>query len=474
MPRRLRRCTQRNRFVSLREALVVALLAGWAACGPSGDGSVDTAGWAEDLRMLRDSIHEIHPDPYRVHGPEEWQDALDSLVVRLPEMQIHEAALSVHRLAALAADGHTEPVRFAAHPFLRGAWLPLIFRRFADGWFVRTGHRRYAELFERRILRLGDLPVDTVASRARAFVSSDNRIGALDDVGNAMRVSAVLAAVGAVDSVGAPVEITVDGASRDSAESREPGRTVTVEPGIQSWVTDEWLDADEWTSAAPDPLYRSIESNYGYRYLPGDAVAYVWFGEIRDEEGQESIEDFFGRVLDEVSRRPVRRFVLDIRENPGGNLGLNGPVLHGVIRATSVDRPGRLFVVIGRDTYSAAMNLAVLLERHTHALFVGEPTGATPNHFGDTRTITLPHSGMEVEISALYWQNSDPRDHRPWIAPDLPAPLTSDDFFGRRDPALQAIRSFVATDSLRDSFGPPMARWRRPDQSRSWPPLDIR
>lgn len=444
--------------------LVSSMLSSGCGAAQSDDALQD--GWARDLRMLGDSVAAIHPDPYRRHGPEEWLRAVDSVVSELPRMEPHEKALAVHRILALASDGHTEPVRFAAHPSLRGEWLPLLFRRFTDGWFVRTGHRRYAELFGGRVIRIGELPVETVARRVRDYVSADNRIGALDDVGDALRLSAVLEAVGAVDSIGAAVPVTVEDSSRDE-------RTVTVRPGDESWVTEGWVDADDVTTEAPPPLYRSIDSSYGYRYLPSEGLAYVWFGEIRNEE-DESIEEFFGRVFRDVRGRPARRFVLDLRENSGGNLELNGPVLRGMIRTASIDRPGRLFVVIGRDTYSAAMNLAVLLERHTHALFVGEPTGATPNHFGDTRKITLPHSGIEVEISTLYWQNSDPRDGRQWITPDLWAPLSSEDFCSHRDPVLERIHSFAVTDSLLRSFGDPMRRWRRPHQRADWPPLGIR
>lgn len=437
-----------------------------SACGPTESRNTDARGWVRDLQLLRDSIAAIHPNPYRNHDTDEWQATVDSIAALLPDLESHERALTVHRVAALASDGHTEPVSFAAHPSLRGAWLPLLFRRFTDGWYVRTGHRRYEELFGRRIVRLGDLRIETVADRVADYISSDNPIGALDDIGDAMRLSAVLEAVGAVDTVGAAVPVTVEDTAGDE-------RTVVAHSGDESWVTEGWVDADEVTTDAPDPLYRSIEANYGYRYLPVDRLAYVWFGEIRDE-GDESIEEFFGRVFRDVKLRPARRFVLDLRENSGGNLDLNGPVLRGIIRAHRIDRPGRLFVVVGRDTYSAAMNLAVLLERHTHAIFVGEPTGATPNHFGDTRTITLPNSGIDVEISTLYWQNSDPRDDRPWITPDLRAPIASEHFFSHRDPAMERIRSFTVTVSLVRRFGDPLKRWRRSNQRYDWPPLGIR
>jgi len=83
----------------------------------------------------------------------------------------------------------------------------------------------------------------------------------------------------------------------------------------------------------------------------------------------------------------------------------------------------RTTAIIGRETFSAAMNLATDLKRETRALFVGELTGSSPNHFGENGPISLPHTGLHATAAMYWYQHSDPRDHRPWIEPDLPAPL---------------------------------------------------
>jgi hypothetical protein len=91
---------------------------------------------------------------------------------------------------------------------------------------------------------------------------------------------------------------------------------------------------------------------------------------------------------------------------------------------------------------SAAMALAVELERHTRAIFVGEPTGSRPNVFGETNRIALPHSGLVASISSLWWQCSKPIDDRSWIAPELSAPLALEDYVANRDPALEAALAY--------------------------------
>jgi tetratricopeptide (TPR) repeat protein len=98
--------------------------------------------------------------------------------------------------------------------------------------------------------------------------------------------------------------------------------------------------------------------------------------------------------------------------------------------------------------YFPGEKLATHLDIHTNAIFVGEPTGGSPNHFGDAMTIKLPNSGVPVRIATLRWQDSDPRDRRPWVAPDIAAELSSADYFAGRDPPLAAIREYQPVEAL--------------------------
>jgi hypothetical protein len=138
----------------------------------------------------------------------------------------------------------------------------------------------------------------------------------------------------------------------------------------------------------------------------------------------------------------VDRLVVDLRWNNGGNTYLSMPLLHALIRSRKLNRPGSLFVIIGRGTFSAAQNTATFIERHTQAVFVGEPTGSSPNFVGEDNPTLLPYSKLPVSISDLYWQTSWPTDHRPWIAPLLYAPPSFELYRANRDPAMEAILAY--------------------------------
>jgi hypothetical protein len=130
--------------------------------------------------------------------------------------------------------------------------------------------------------------------------------------------------------------------------------------------------------------------------------------------------------------------VIDIRWNDGGNTFLEMPFLHRLI-GSRLDRRGSLFVIIGRRTFSAAQNFATLIDRHTEAIFVGEPTGSSPTFVGETVEFELPYSHVQANVSDLLWQSSWPMDYRTWLPPTLYTPPTFATYRMNRDPAMEAI-----------------------------------
>ena len=147
------------------------------------------------------------------------------------------------------------------------------------------------------------------------------------------------------------------------------------------------------------------------------------------------------RVLRLARQRKVRRVVVDVRLNPGGDNHTYAP-LFSALRSKAVNRPGRLAVLISRSTFSAAANFITDLERRTRAIFVGETSGGAPNLYGDATGIDLPVAGVYVNIATRYWQKSFAADTRVGIEPKVREPLSSTAFFRGGDPVLAAALTY--------------------------------
>jgi C-terminal processing protease CtpA/Prc len=109
------------------------------------------------------------------------------------------------------------------------------------------------------------------------------------------------------------------------------------------------------------------------------------------------------------------------------------------IREIDFNQAGRLFVIIGRSTFSAGKDFALDVARNTEAIFVGEPTGGMPNNYGYSVIVRLPNSGIEVGIASTYVFKGRSQDLDPWLEPDIVVPVTAADYFAGRDAALEAV-----------------------------------
>ncbi len=133
----------------------------------------------------------------------------------------------------------------------------------------------------------------------------------------------------------------------------------------------------------------------------------------------------------------VRRVIVDVRLNGGGDNTTYGP-LTSLFGSPAVNKRGRLYLLTGRATFSAAANFAAEIDRATRAIIVGEPTGGGVETYGDTFPVLLPTVGWTVHIAARYHERKKGKnDRRLAVEPDVRVDLSSKQYFAGTDPVLE-------------------------------------
>lgn len=178
------------------------------------------------------------------------------------------------------------------------------------------------------------------------------------------------------------------------------------------------------------------------RPLPPQRAVYVQFNQVRNSH-DESLAEFAGRLQEALSRRGAKTLIVDVRHNNGGNNNLVRPLVRVMVgfEVTGPDR--RIFMIIGRNTFSAAQNFINRVEKWTDAEFAREPSSSSPNFVGEETNLLLPYSRIRGSVSTRFWQDSSPGDQRAWIPVDLPVELRAADYFAGRDPVLDAVLATV-------------------------------
>jgi tetratricopeptide (TPR) repeat protein len=419
------------------------------AATPTSSDSSFVRQWREDLAYLARELPRRHKNLFHTISRAQFDSALAVLDRKLPGLARHQVIIELARLVALVGDGQTT-VAPTRDPKIGFHTYPVRFYLFKDGLFIRSAAKAQADLVGAKVVRIGRLTADEAYLAVRGLIARDNEMNARFFAPFLLAMPEVLHAIGAIDEPdAAPLLLEQAGA-----------RTVTVlrPAGLAAMMPSDtdvsWMQEDGWVDMrgpdgprTPRWLRGDPREPLGLEYLPESRTVYVQYNKVGDAP-DETIAAFAERLRAFVDSASVDRLVLDLRLNRGGDGTLNRPLVLSLIRSPKLEGPGRVFVVIGRGTFSAAQFLVHDLEEYTDAVFVGEPTAGKPNSYGDSRRLTLPNSGISVRASIYYWQRTHPLDTRPWKAPDVAAELTSRDYRANADPALREILVWKPEPSL--------------------------
>ena len=407
------------------------------------------ADWQADLRFLQDTVHEDYPFLFDKITAARFDEMVEELHAAIPGLEPHEIVAGLARIVSSFRYGHTQLSWTGSPVEVRS--VPLNLYSFRDGIWVEGAHRDCAPALGARIAEVEGLPVDEALAAVRPLVPAENDQYFRAHGLRFLLIPEALHAQGVTSELKDTVTLTLTRGGETFEETfgtvpatRFPRPYGFVRPG------DGWSSVRE---GAPEPLYlRNLDRIYELEHLPEHKTLYVRHSQIQDDP-DEPIPQFYARVFEFIEANDVERLVLDLRLNGGGNNYKNKPIVTGILRCSQIDQPGRLFVIIGRRTFSACQNLVNELDNYTNAIFVGEPTSENVNFFGDNRRVVLPHSRTPVFLSFAWWQDKPPWENADWLAPDFAVEPSFADHRAGRDPVLQAILELASEDFIADPAG---------------------
>lgn len=395
-------------------------------------------GWRSDLAFL---AREVNRKGYnrlpRKYPFAEFETEIKRLSGAVPKLTDMQISIELMKLLAKLGDGHTgvQGSRERPETFLS---VPVKFYLFEEGLFIIAADAKYKNLLGGQVLKYGERTVDEVLKSLDPLIGRDNEIYPKEVAPMLMRYLALPNALGLIPDA-KKISLTI----KDTQ-----GKTRTVElsvdaaaPNVGRVLPSNWMSFSQTLSQSA-PLYlKNLNPNYWFEYLPESKTVYFQFNQVVNDKS-ETLVTFSERLFKFINEKEVEKLVVDMRWNNGGNTFLNPPLQLGLIRNEKINQNGKLFIIIGRRTFSAAQNFINFCDRNTNAIFVGEPSGSSPNFIGEEVPFTLPYSRFNVNVSTLYWAGSSPFDFRTWIAPTLYTPPTFEMYKVNLDPAMEAILNY--------------------------------
>ena len=410
--------------------------------------------WCFDIEYLDQLFKEKHFDLYHDVSKEEWQRKIHEIEKNVPHLSDDEIVGELMKLIAMVKDGHSNifpasgqlyfpQVAGHSHAFqgLNQKWQPSVFpiqfEIFDDGVFVMAASPEHKKWVGAKVLKVGSVDIAEAVEKTLDYIGQDNSMQ-----GKMMGVKLLrmrefyewIKIFNKKEESSFLVELP-DGKQLNMKLKTHP---------IEKDKNISWASMNDLATKSI-PLYLQKQNkNYWFQYLKDEKIVWLQYNVVRDFYHGQNLESFAVEVFDFIEKKEVDALIIDVRNNLGGNSFLNRSFVNRVMASSKINQLGKLFVITGRRTFSAAMNFATDMEKLTNALFVGEPTGSSPNNYGEHNPFQLPFSKVQGSYSSHYFQggfSSD--DQRPWIAPDIVANMASNDFKKNIDPAMVAILEYL-------------------------------
>jgi hypothetical protein len=380
--------------------------------------------WLEVLDFLQYELPKRHKNLYFQTSEANYLAQIHSLRNELNRLERPVINSEIAKIVASVGDAHTSidiPVYYLC---------PLEFYWFKDGIYAINTTKSDEVLRYKKITHIDGMDIGTVIAKMSTMISHEN---------NSYLKAMLPKYLPAIEFLyGLQIARTINGLTI-TYESVSGNVSEWFVPSYPFSEYQEQLNENRVAFPVDNlPLFRrDPDRHYWMEYLKKPRTLYFKYN-ICKEMAEESVQAFGERLLDVIREDAPEKLVIDMRNNTGGNSTLLDPFIDTLAKCDQINQQGRLFVIIGRDTFSSALLNVFSLKNKTHALLVGEPTGGKPNCYGEVLRVKLEQSGLRISYSTKYYQLIED-DHMPSLFPDVQLEYAIQDYLGLSDPCMEYI-----------------------------------
>ena len=412
--------------------------------------------WRQDLVQLTASVKEIHFKPFHQISEDEFQTRIDNLDRRLAQLSDSEIILEMAQIIALLRDGHSRIHIPRLYPqfaleaelghsgtpppnleILKFHQAPVQFQFFDNGVYVIAATEQYQALIGHKVLGFDSTGIEDALEAVKSVSFFENNSRAKLMAPDRLALPQVLHFLNVIEDESRFTLVT-----EDLNGTVQRTQLYSLSLGGEPFIDQKPEELPLWT--------RNRDANKWFQILGDLDAIYVQVNQF-EENPPLPYGDFVADTLAAAREASVEKYVVDLRHNSGGIGAWVTPFVTGLANS-EFNTYGRLFILMGRTTFSAAQTFLHRFEEFTYALFVGEPSGAKPSHFGDSQRIVLDNSGLTLRLSTIYWHSWLANDFRDAINPHISTTYNSEDFFSGADPGLEAALEYSGPDLLAEQM----------------------
>ena len=394
--------------------------------------------WDEDLAYLESKMREIHPNPFLETNDEKFATLINTTKKKIATLDNASVFFELTKILALAHDSHTS---FLNNFFLcqKHHSFPVVLGGFNDGWYVLKAGRGWNNLIGKKLIKIGNMNIDEIFRLSKQVWGTENEFGALARFPLIASWAEWLQSQNIINDTGNAKYTFLCG-------DGETFNCTLSSVNLIPWMY--WVFFHKAPSEAPPQVINKRTDAFKYDLVDQNRSINIRYNEDVKYSNGESIDSFSVRLLKSITDNNIERIIIDLRNNIGGDNEYLFPLLNVVKSTELAHQRGKLFILIGRHTFSAGVTFAELIKNNTKAIFIGESTSHGPLYYSIPKKIELPNSKLIFRISSeLTGYTLNPHPKRK-ISPDISNKYSYKNILENVDPALEVIKQTNYSDNI--------------------------
>lgn len=375
--------------------------------------------WKKDIEYISKNLPKKHINLFFKIDREKFYNSIEKLENDLENLDSSEIQVRIMEIIASVGDSHSTIRNFQSNII-----YPIKTYWFKEGLYVIEADFQYKEILGCKILSINNVPIENIVKNIDTLIPNENKF-MLRLKEPEYLVDPKVMEYFKVTKGNNEMNFTLQDLNGGTFNTKViPKRTNEI----------KYLPLSD--SVNIKPFYSEKEDAFWSKYLENEKILYCQFNSCKI--GTPSKNDI-NSIITTVKEKKVEKLIVDMRNNCGGVYTGKNKFVSKIASITNEKSPTKLYVIVGRRTFSSGILYVLEFQKLTNAKFFGEPTGGKPIHYGDMRNMTLPNSKLNITYSTKFLKTST--NEADTFTPDFIIEPSIKDYLKGIDPVIETIKS---------------------------------
>lgn len=402
--------------------------------------------WKKDLLEMKSQLAERHVNLYHTITEEVFDSAVANLNEDIPFLNTNQILVRFAQLVAMIGDGHTSFYPGDQKRY-RFSYFPVRFWKFSDGIYVIAATGEYKHLLGKKLKQVENSLIEEVFKKISTTVGADNPMEYTYSVPFELRRPELLQALGFTKFPEQAEFVFEDGTHEVLI-----GQEIKVVEYKDWYSANNLYENKKVQSKSLNYLFATRltlemikqHRNYWFTYMEDEQALHFQYNSCWDQKGQPTFEETTRELFAYLDSHPVERLIIDLRQNSGGEPLTAKPLIDELKKRKEFCKEGRLFVLVGRRTFSAALSNAATLRSVCGARTVGEAPRGKPNNPSEGRDIRLKRTKTKLTVSTQFVARDSTLGNSKYLPIEIPVQVEFSSFHSAKDKVLsEALKARI-------------------------------